>query len=101
MLSAEKAGCRGTARDERAARCPAWCWGRRSTCRPSRRRGFELDPRTDQYALGCIMYEMLTGVVPFDDASFLTVMFAQASAPVPPMGSRAANLKIPNRWNGW
>jgi HEAT repeat protein len=61
---------------------------------PEQTQGFELDHRTDQYALGCIMYEMLTGIVPFDDASFMAVMFAHASKPVPPMRTRLPSLQI-------
>ncbi len=56
--------------------------------------GFELDPRTDQYTLGCIMYEMLTGIVPFDDGNFLTVMFGHASAPVPALRTWLPSIQL-------
>ncbi|HND10573.1 MAG TPA: HEAT repeat domain-containing protein [Pseudomonadota bacterium] len=95
MLSAEKLGAEAQRAMKERHTMPGMVLGTPQYMSPEQTQGFELDPRTDQYALGCIMYEMLTGVVPFDDASFLTVMFAQASAPVPPMGARAANLKIP------
>ena len=52
---------------------------------PEQTQGMEIDARVDQYALGCILYEMLTGTVPFDDPKVLTVMFKQAAAPVPPI----------------
>ena len=64
---------------------------------PEQTQGFELDHRTDQYALGCIMYEMLTGIVPFDDANFLSVMFAHAAKPVPPLRFRLPTLQISDR----
>ena len=61
---------------------------------PEQTQGMEIDARVDQYALGCILYEMLTGTVPFDDAKVLTVMFKQAAAPVPPIRERMPGIEI-------
>jgi HEAT repeat protein len=44
---------------------------------PEQAEGQEVDGRADQYALGCILYEMLTGVVPFDDPNPLAILFKQ------------------------
>jgi HEAT repeat protein/predicted Ser/Thr protein kinase len=63
---------------------------------PEQTQGMEIDARVDQYALGCILYEMLTGTVPFDDPKVLTVMFKQAAAPVPPIRERLPSLDIPD-----
>ena len=61
---------------------------------PEQTQGLEIDARVDQYALGCILYEMLTGTVPFDDPKVLTVMFKQAAAPVPPIRERLPGIEI-------
>ncbi|MGB1286601.1 MAG: protein kinase domain-containing protein [Aggregatilineales bacterium] len=42
-------------------------------------------PQSDQYALGIIAYEMLTGQVPFDDASAMSVALKHISDPPPPI----------------
>ncbi len=95
QLSAEKLGAEAQKAMKERHTMPGMVLGTPQYMSPEQTQGFELDPRTDQYALGCIMYEMLTGIVPFDDGNFLAVMFAQASSPVPPMRSRAPNLNIP------
>jgi len=45
----------------------------------------DLDKRVDVYALGILLYEMLTGRVPFDADSEFELMRLQAEAPMPPV----------------
>ena len=49
-----------------------------------------LDPRTDQYAFGIMAYELLTGVVPFRDATPIQVIMMHVQrSPEPPSRHRS------------
>ena len=50
---------------------------------PEQARGQEVDARTDIYALGCIMFEMLTGRTVYDSDSPGEVMIKQVREPAP------------------
>jgi serine/threonine protein kinase len=50
---------------------------------PEQVHGRTIDHRTDIYSLGVILFEMLTGEPPFDGATPMAVMMAQASKPPP------------------
>ena len=52
-----------------------------------------VDGRTDQYALGVILYECLTGAMPFDGDSLYHLMHAIMSAPIVP--PRSLNPGLP------
>jgi eukaryotic-like serine/threonine-protein kinase len=52
---------------------------------PEQAQGHAVSPQSDLYAIGIVLYEMLTGRVPFDGESAVTIALKQvAEAPVPP-----------------
>ncbi len=62
---------------------------------PEQALGQPVDARADLYALGCITYEMLCGVRPFDAESKVALLGMQVTAPVPPMATKAPDANIP------
>ena len=50
---------------------------------PEQASGSSLDTRTDIYALGCILFELLTGTVPFSGSNPFAILSKHISDPVP------------------
>ncbi len=59
---------------------------------PEQIRGDDLDERSDIYALGVVIFEVFTGVVPFQGKSPLDTLLRQVNEPPPLYGEAAARL---------
>jgi DNA-binding beta-propeller fold protein YncE len=59
---------------------------------PEQIEGGPVDGRADQYALGCVLFECLTGVVPFRRDNELAVLWAHVHDPPPQVSEQRPNL---------
>ncbi len=62
---------------------------------PEQIRSEPLDGRTDIYALGVLLYEMLTGQVPFGGPSAVDILLAHVNEPPTPLRERRPDLDAP------
>ena len=71
---------------------------------PEQIEGRDVDGRADQYALGCLLYECLTGQPPFARESELAVLWAHMQEPPPkasehnPACRARSTRSSPQRW---
>jgi len=59
---------------------------------PEQVEGGQVDGRADQYSLGCVLFECLTGMVPFRRDSELAVLWAHVHDPPPRIGEHRPDL---------
>jgi YVTN family beta-propeller protein len=59
---------------------------------PEQIRGDDLDGRADQYALGCLLFECLTGTLPFPHGSDIAAIYAHLEEPAPRASERRDRL---------
>ncbi len=59
---------------------------------PEQVRGDDVDGRADVYALGCVLFEALTGTVPFSGVSEVAVIYAHLETPPPRASDRRDTL---------
>jgi serine/threonine-protein kinase len=62
---------------------------------PEQAQGQTPDHRVDVYALGCLMYHLLTGDVPFHADNFMGILTKHMLEPVVPLRKRNPGLGIP------
>ncbi|MCA9678588.1 MAG: protein kinase, partial [Myxococcales bacterium] len=62
---------------------------------PEQIRGEHVDGRTDVYALGAIVYEMITGRLPFEGPSLMAILSRHLMDPPVPPTQRRPDLAIP------
>jgi len=62
---------------------------------PEQALGQQVDARADLYALGAILFEMLTGVRPFDAESKVALLGMKVTSDPPALASKNATVEVP------
>ncbi|MEM6990493.1 MAG: serine/threonine-protein kinase [Myxococcota bacterium] len=64
---------------------------------PEQALGRAIDERSDVYAVGILLYEVLSGTPPFDEGTPMEVLTHQITKPPPPLRERAPGRAIPEQ----
>ena len=64
---------------------------------PEQARGEQVDIRSDQFSIGLVLYEMLTGIAAFDRGSAVSTLAAIVNEDCPPITS-ASPIPRPLAW---
>ena len=62
---------------------------------PEQARGDDVGPAADQYSLGCVLFEAVTGRTPYDGATAVAIATQHVSAPVPDPRQDRPDLPVP------
>ena len=87
----------GLAKDSQASNLtrPGQALGSLDYMSPEQIRGEDVSPATDIYALGCVMFEVLTGTPPFGGRPSMRVLFAHLQEPPPDLSTQRNDISPP------
>jgi serine/threonine protein kinase len=87
----------GLAKDSQASNLtrPGQALGSLDYMSPEQIRGEDVSPATDIYALGCVMFELLTGTPPFGGRPSMRVLFAHLQEEPPDLTTVRSDITAP------
>ena len=62
---------------------------------PEQAQGKAVDPRSDLYSLGVVLYEMVAGKPPFSGENPVSIAYQHVQEPIPPLAERAPGVPRP------
>ena len=65
---------------------------------PEQARGQAVDEQTDVYSLGCVLYELLAGEVPYEGDNFVAVAMRHVNEPVPSVREIRSDVPLRLDW---
>ena len=63
---------------------------------PEQCAGEEADPRSDLYAVGLVLYELLAGITPFPDESTTEILYTRTTREAPSLTASHPDLRLPS-----
>lgn len=92
----QEVGERGNVRPGQVITKVGMIFGTPEYMAPEQALGQEVDGRADQYALGVILFEMLTGSRPYKSDTAVGMLGQQLQGPPPSLSERASHLFVPD-----